>query len=235
MNKKKGVFFGAVIIDIVLIFLAYITFWELYFDGDTFILATWIIVIGSTFMAIITIGLAIVIPRKRRIRFRRKPKEKEPEELPQFKTVDEQEELPIKSNVKIEEVISNSGIKTIRRVKQEDIDEIKDHVDEEKLDFKDEMQKVIDERTKKVEEVVDGLISKTEKDEKHIEEIRSKMEKDEKQTSQNGKKQTPVQDKIYKYMEKHPTARPGDVRKAVKCKYQTAKKYRSQWLKNECD
>ena len=239
MNKKKGVFFGAILIDIFLMCLGYVVFYGRAFDEATSIILTWIVIIGGTFMMITTIGLAVVIPRKRRIKFRKKKNKQE--ELSEFKIVeDEQPELPEfktvedeNTTVELERTTSKSGITTIRRVVTKgELDEIKEHVTDGKSNFKDEIKEVIDERAKKVEEVVDDLISKTEKDEKHIEEIRPKMRKDEKQTSQNEKQtRMSVQDKIYKYMKEHPTARPGDVRKAVKCKLSTAKKYRSKWLK----
>jgi hypothetical protein len=239
MNKKKGVFFGAIAIDIFLICLGYAVFYAKVFDETTSIILTWIVVIGCTFMMIITIGLAVVIPRKRKIKLRIKKKikqeehpefkvveeeqpEEQPEELPEFKVVEDE-----KTNVKLERTTSEAGIVTIRRVvTKEDIAEIEDHIDEEKIGFKEEMQQVIDKRTKEVEDVVDDLInSKIEKKEKHIEQIHSKVEK--KETPER----RPVQDKIYKYMDDHPEATASEVRKAVKCKISTAKKYRSQWSK----
>ncbi len=236
MDKKKRVFFGAILIDILLACLGYAVFYGKIFDDAATVAIAWIVIVGGTFMMIITIGLAVVIP-KGKIKIRRKKKKKnkeeeltefkefaedkqqQPEEIPEFKVVEDEKE-----NIELEHTTSKSGIVKIRRVvTKEDIDEIEEHVDHDKINFKDEMQKVIDNRTKKVEDVVDELIhSKMEKKGKNIEEIRSKMEK---------KKRRPVQDKIYKYMEKHPTARPSDVRKAAKCKLSTARKFRNQWLK----
>jgi len=250
MDKKKSIFFGAILIDIALIFLAYLVFYEKLFDEDISILLTWIVVIGITFMMIVTIGLAITIPRKKHIRIRRKrkrpkkEKEEQPplkeveskegeetEELPEFKAI---EEVPVKTVEKqgLEHTTTKSGITTIRRVTQEDLDEIEERVDESKSDFKDEIQHVIDMRAKEVEETVDDI-------------IHSKIKKSEKLVSQNEIKTTePVkirrkaitnEEKAYIYLRDHPQATASDVRKAVGvgCKLSSAKRYRSLWLKNE--
>ena len=241
MDKKKGIFFGAIIIDIILIYLAYLVFYEKLFDESISVILTWIVIIGITFMVIITIGLAIAIPRKRTIKCRRKLPKKEipPEKLAEFTPI-EDEETPEDNSVKeekahdLEYLPSDSGIVKIRRVAKEDLDEIKEHVNDEKIDFKDEMQKVIDARTREVEGRVDELISNRQT---------SKMEKNEKLVSQNETIKPLKQkirgelitneEKIYNYMKEHPDAAPSEVRKAVGCKPSSAKRYRSLWLKNE--
>lgn len=239
MDKKKGIFLVAVIIDIALAYLAHLVFYEKLFDDDISILLTWIIITGATFMTIITIGLAIAIPRKKRIKIRKRRSKKEvpPEEIAEFtpileKTLDDDSEKEKVEEYDLERVTSKSGIVKIRRVTKEDLDEIEEHVHEDNGNFRSEIQKVIDERTR---EKVDTLVANKQS---------SKMEKSEKLVSQNEiakstveqkarKKAITNEDKTYNYLEDHPDATTSEVRKAVGCKQSSAKRYRSLWLKNE--
>jgi hypothetical protein len=245
MDKKKGIFFGAIIIDIILIYLAYLVFYEKPFDESISVILTWIVIIGLTFMMIITIGLAIFIPRKKHIKFRRRrptketsPEEVVEDEIPNFKVV-EDEEIPKSDSVEekivekhdLEYVTSDSGTVNIRRVAKEDLDEIKEHVNDEKNDFKDEMQKVIDARTQEVERRVDNLlaIEQTSKMEDSV--VQNESTKPLKQKIRG--KLITNEDKIYNYLKEHPDATTSEVRKAVGCKLSSAKRYRSLWLKHE--
>lgn len=246
MDKKKGIFFGAIIIDIILIYLAYLVFYEKPFDESISVILTWIVIIGLTFMMIITIGLAIFIPRKKHIKFRRRrptketsPEEVVEDEIPNFKVV-EDEEIPKSDSVEekivekhdLEYVTSDSGIVNIRRVAKEDLDEIKEHVNDEKNDFKDEMQKVIDVRTREVEKRVDNLlaIEQTSKIEDSV--VQNETTKPSVEQKARRKLLT-SEEKIYNYLKEHPDAASSEVRKAVGCKLSSAKRYRSLWLKNE--